>query len=74
VRVDKSGSDVAAAGVDDGAAAQRARRADGGDAVAAHGYVAVVPGIATAVHDAAVGDDEVGSGHERSRPYISYIW
>ena len=59
VRIDEAGSDVAAAGVDDGAAAQRARRADGGDAVAAHGHVAVVPGVAAAVHDAAIGDDEV---------------
>ena len=74
VRVDEAGRDVAAAGVDDGAAAQRARRADGRDAVAAHGHVAVVPGVAAAVHDAAVGDDEVGGGHEPSAPYISYIW
>ncbi len=74
VRVDEAGRDVAAAGVDDRAAAQRARRTDGGDAPAAHSDVAVVPGVAAAIHDAAVGDDEIGSAHERQPRYISYIW
>ncbi len=59
VRVDEAGGDVAAAGVDDAPAAQRPRRADGGDAVAAHGDVPGVPGVAAPVDDAAAGDDEV---------------
>ena len=74
VGIYEAGRDVAAAGIDDGAATQRARRTDGGDAPAAHGDVAVVPGVAAPIDDAAVGDDEIGSAHERQPRYISYIW
>ena len=59
VRVDEAGGDVAVGGVDDAPAAERARRADGRDPVAAHGDVAAIPGVAAAVDDAAAGDDEV---------------
>ncbi len=62
VRVDEARRDVAIAGVDDPSAAQRPRRADRHDAFAAHGDVAAVPGVATAVDDAPAGDDEVVDG------------
>ena len=74
VRVDEAGGDVAAAGVHDAPAAQRPRRADGGDAVAAHGDVPGVPGVAAAVDDAAAGDDEVVDRHAPSISKTSYAF
>ncbi len=59
VRIDEAGGDVATPGVDDAPAAQRPRRADRRDPVAADADVAEVPGVAAAVDDAGAGDDQV---------------
>ncbi len=72
VRVDEAGSHVPVAGVDRAPAAQRARRSDGGDAVAAHTDVTSVPRIAAAVDDASAGDDEVVDHHPSPISKISY--
>ncbi len=66
VGVDEAGADDLAAGVEDEGGAAAGERAEGGDAAIADGEVAAEPGVAGAVEEAAVADQdvEVGTGHE----------
>src|SRR5262249_20205687 len=76
VDVDEPGRDDQARGVDLGLGGGLGEVADGGDAVAGDGQVGVEPGVAGAVDDLAVADDQVvrrlgggdgGGGGERGR-------
>ena len=59
VNVDEAGRDVVSGGVDDARRVCAGQRPEGDDATAADGDVGREPGIARAVEDAAVTDEQV---------------
>jgi hypothetical protein len=72
VDVDKPGGDDALLGVDRARGGRLADPPDGDDLTAGDGDVGPVPGVAGAVEDTGVADDEVGSrGRKNLQPQMN---
>src|SRR5262249_8182673 len=74
VHVDEPGRDDQPLGVDFPFGLLRGHAADGDDAIAPDGHVAEEPGVAAAVHDLAIADEQVVRGVRRQGGWRGENW